>query len=560
MTVSVIGTSAVPTYVSDMSLQLWPDRPVDVSWSTCAKLVDRRLARVVGYNDVSNFEQPPFLYWLSPFSQGDGYATAAESMAFWLMKSGMKLSVHHSWFLVKEGLRPEILQELDQPLNESCMVGLCMATPGEFAKLPTPAKIGFTMYEATDPLRIYPEWRHECNAVDALFVPSKFCKAVFSQFTRVPIKVVPLAINEGYCMPVKRKRRKKFRVVTFATLTGRKAPLEMIEVFQRAFPSETDVEFVLKTRLEMLGSKTSHLPEIADRRIKVLSGTWPREEIHNLLLASDCMLFLSKGEGFGMTPREAMATGLPTILADNSGMSDVCNSDFNWPVPTKHLERSPLGGEWSVPDWNNAVEQLRDIYDRPGRAYSKAFAGASWFINKHGPAQAAQGCVEAIQSLGSWEKRVEQRQSRLEKLPRFAELPSTVQTELALVLDGRRAVNVPSYDKLHRHNVKDCSVTLGQQLLSMTDEPLRFAINYLMTAGAYNVVIAVPSVFEAPGQWSVSRPWRMEHLQHVLKGLSVGTFRYIADHKWILVVVTRPGSGTMMRGFGSVIDGRWKPT
>ncbi len=560
MTVSVVGTGSAPTYVSDMSVQLWPDRPVQVTWPQALKLTDRRLARVVTFHGLDGFKAPPWLYWLSPFSQGDGYATAAESMAYELMRQGVKLSVHYSWFLVKEGLRPEILSELANPLADSCMVGVCMATPGEFEKLPTPIRVGFTMYESTNPLRVYPEWRHQCNNVDFLFVPSQYCKDVFSQFVNVPIKVVPLAINDKYCTPKLHKRRKTFRVVTFATLTGRKSPIEMIDVFQRAFPKEQDVEFVLKTRLDLLGSKTPSLPEITDERIRIASATWPRDKIHKLLDASDCMLFLSKGEGFGMTPREAMATGLPVVLADNSGMSDVCNSKYNWPVPTSHLEASPLGGEWAVPDWDYAVDVLRDIYKHRKRAYDKAYRGAKWFNDKHGPDAAAGKFVETLYSLGNLETVFSETLERRNQLPDFAEVPSLVHRELSSYLNGSRPVHVNSYHSINSVEVKGACVVLGQRITSMSAEQLRFAVDYLMASGAKLVMVAVPSVYEAPGQWKITTPWRLECLQHTLAGLTVPVLRYVADHTWILAVVTRPQEGQRLKSFGHVIDGRWKPT
>lgn len=556
---SVVATGVVPTYVSDLGLQLWPDRRVDVPWSIASKLVDRRLARVVGFHNLDSFEALPYVYWLSPFSQGDGYATAAESMAHWLMELGLKLSVHHSWFLVKDGLRPGILQELERPLDKDCAIGICMATPGEFEKLPTPMRVGFTMYEASNPLRVYPEWRHQCNNVDVLFVPSVYCKEVFSQFTRVPIHIVPLAIHEDYCTPVMRQPRGKFRIVTFATLTERKSPLEMIEVFRRAFPHEPDVEFVLKTRLNMLGDVKDKLPTVDDHRVRVVSGTWSRTKIHRLLDSADCMLFLSKGEGFGMTPREAMATGLPVILADNSGMSDVCNSRYNWPVPTKSFERSPLGGDWAIPDWDHAVEVLRDIYHNREKAYQKGLRGAEWFVKEHGPPVAAKHCVNALERLRPMHV-VEQRYKRDSGLPELAPVPEVVQDELRHTLNGTPVVVVKEYRALDAVYVKGCCAVVGQRLASMNRDQLRHAVNRLLSAGATSVAIMVPSVYSDINQWSVSRAWRMEELQHVLKGLYVMAFRYTMSHTWILAVVSRTRGSYVMQGFGSVVDGRWKPT
>lgn len=553
MAVYVQGTGPVPCRVADAGLQLWPDRPTKTDWPGAMNLTDRRLARVVGYDDVNGFHgSDAGIYWLSPFSQGDGYATAAESMVYWVTQHGFPLSVHYSWFLVEEGLRPETVAMLREPVKEPFSVGVCMATPGEFEKLPTPYKVGFTMYESSGPLRVYPEWRHQCNSVDRLFVPSKYCKELFSGFAAVPIDVVPLAIHEGYCKPRLRKPRDVFRVVTFATMTGRKAPLEMVEVFKKAFPRKRDVEFVIKTRLGLMGSQSPTVPDFGDERIKVEDATWSWQRVRDFLYDADCMMFLSKGEGFGMTPREAMATGCPTILADNSGMADVCDDRFNWPVPTDHMELSPLGGEWHIPDWDYAVDVLRDIYRNRNKAYRKAKRGAAWFINEHGPWEAAEHFISTVKAIKPGEyKLVTGHITATRKIAEEAlcSAPS---------LDGTRVVEMDSYRQLPFKEVNRRAVLLKDRFMSSTYQQIQYAVKFFLSSGARAVVLLAPSVY-MPYTDDLTKYWRAEELQHTLKGQTVPVLRYIADHQWLAAVVVQPRAGRM-RGFGHFVDGRWKPT
>ena len=560
MAVYVQGSGPVPTYVQDMSLQLWPDKPVLLDWPRAMKLVDRRLVRVVGYENLDDFifkdGDTPYIYWLSPFSQGDGYATAAESMVYWITRHGLKASVHYSWFLVEEGLRPETLAMLRAPDGEPHRVGVCMATPGEFEKLPTPYKIGFTMYESSDPLRVYPEWRHQCNAVDRLFVPCNYCKELFSEFAKVPIDVVPLAIHEGYCNPKLRTPQSKFRVVTYATLTGRKAPLEMIDTFQRAFQGHDDVEFVLKTRLGLVGSQDPGVPDFNDPRIKIMDGTWSWQDLRRLLYSSDCMFYLSKGEGFGMTPREAMATGCPTILADNSGMSDVCDDRYNWPVPTLYTEPSPLGGDWNVPDWDYAVDVLRHIYHNRNAAYRQAYNGAHWFINNHGPSRAAEHFIDTISDVQPHQYKVAE--GSLMAPPSLLAEAMDVARSLIPSLNGTRAVALSAYKELAGCDVHKAVVVLKDKMMASTYEQLFYAVSFLLTSRAKALVIVAPSVHLPPTNDN-TKYWRLKELQHVLRGQTVPVLKYIANHKWLLAVVTQPGRDRI-GAFGHVIDGRWKPT
>src|SRR4030042_2544208 len=72
------------------------------------------------------------LFWMSPFSLADGYATAAEVMVHALARNGLKMHVASCWFASKHGLQQHTVDMLETGLSP-CKVGVCMATPGEFA-------------------------------------------------------------------------------------------------------------------------------------------------------------------------------------------------------------------------------------------------------------------------------------------------------------------------------------------------------------------------------------------------------------------------------------------
>ena len=349
------------------------------------------------------------VHWMSPFSLGDGYATAAENMVHALIRNGMKLFIQQCWFVSTDGLLPETVRMLKEPIPGIMRVGVCMATPGEFRKLPTPYRIGLTMYEADDPLKIHPEWAHDCQQVDMLVVPSSYCKQVFEKFVRVPVQVAPLAVNPLYCRPVLRKPKGTFTFVTWGTLSGRKAPLETIETFKKAFPMDKypTVRLVFKTRLGVFGWGQNQLPgRLDDPRIKIINtaspgdGTdWLPQQVYDWLLGADAMLFLTKGEGFGMPPREAMATGLPTIFTNCTGMAEVANKRYNWPIPVGREEPSPLGGNWRLYKEEAAIETMRWMVENREEAYAKGLRGAEWFIRTWGPDAAGAALKDIIEGV-----------------------------------------------------------------------------------------------------------------------------------------------------------------
>lgn len=356
--------------------------------------------------DLSHYtwkdEEGTHIFWMSPFSLGDGYGTGAEHTLNAAVDLGLNVQAQACWFLVRRGILPRTLKLLDTPPTRSCAVGVCLATPGEFNKLPTPYKIGWTMYESTDPLQVHPEWRHECNSVDRLFVPSQYSKEIFSSFLRkeLPIDVVPLYVNPLYHVAQRREPKSTFTFITFATMTGRKAPVETARLFEKVFPRRKypHVRLIFKTRLKMLGNtrKTDELFE--DDRITAISGDWLADKMLRFMLDADCMLFLTYGEGFGLPPREAIATGLPTIFPAHTGMLEIADERYGWPVPLKKMETSPLGGEWSVPDWDVAMDTMRWMVHNPEKAFKRAQENAKRFLEERN-AQAAQTLVDTLNKI-----------------------------------------------------------------------------------------------------------------------------------------------------------------
>jgi hypothetical protein len=371
----------------------WMHVDVDHPASRMRQVIDVRF-------DPADALRTDIIHWRSPFSLADGYATAAEQLVLAMLDKGASLYVEPCWFDSHEGLQSETLRKLKEPFPGYCETGICMSTPGEFRYLPTRRRIGFTMYESDDPLKKYPEWRHDCDKVDVLAVPSEYSKWVFGQFFRRKIAVVPLAINSAYCHSRRRERKDVFTFVSYGTLSGRKSPLETIECFQKAFPHEQDVRLVLKTRLGVCGYSYNYVPPISDPRVTVIDigkdqHDWSAEQLRDWLYSADCMLFLSKGEGFGLPPREALATGMPLIVSDNSGMTDLAPHAYG--IRTHHEEDSPIGGKWAIPDWEQAIERMRYVYRHPEDAYDAGMEGAQW-VRAH-RADGAQALMDLCEDV-----------------------------------------------------------------------------------------------------------------------------------------------------------------
>lgn len=346
----------------------------------------------------------PSFHFLAPFNVCDGYGSQAEDLALAWDRLGVALTARCLWFLNPTGLERRTLELLERPAERFHQVGLCYATPGEFHQLPTRYRVGLTMYEASNPRQRYPHWTWQCNEVDLLLTPCDWCADMWRRASvYTPIKVVELSASHHYYEAelCRRPERAEFVVATWATMYPRKSPLETVEVFRRAFPKEKypDCRLRIKTRGNVFGLDLADVDRIGDARVEVVNADWLPGQMIDFARGADVALFLPKGEGSGRPGREAMAIGLPAIVADHTGYRSICRSGYVDAVPVHHAEPSPLGGEWYIPDWDAAVDALRWHYDHREFAWRRAGQGAAWYRREHSLDRIAKGIVDALEDV-----------------------------------------------------------------------------------------------------------------------------------------------------------------
>jgi len=346
------------------------------------------------------------LYFAAPICVMDGYGNHAEEILLGLDRQGVNVTARHLWQLNPTGLQKRTLKLLQAPMRALNSVGLCMATPGEFRNLPTAFKVGLTQYESTDYRWVHPEWTQQINEIDMLLTfggkePDWNVRVFRRCGVKVPIRVIRGSGNWHFYRPENRWRpqeRDEFVVVTWGMLHSRKSGLEMVDVFKAAFPPDKypDCRMKLKTIGGVMGDLPAGSYRPDDERVEVISADWLPEQLVRFAQSGDVMLYLSRGEGCGRPPREAMAMGLPLICADNSGMRPVCRAEYMSPIETKEWTTAKIGGKWAEPDWDQAVEALRWHYEQREKAREKAQRGMDWIAQHHSPGVQALDIVYAL--------------------------------------------------------------------------------------------------------------------------------------------------------------------
>jgi len=263
-----------------------------------------------------------------------------------------------------------------------------VTAPTYFKKLQNYKKrIGFTMFETT---KIPKDWPKICKETcDILIVPAEEVKKVFKNCeVDIPIYVVPLWVDNCY-QYFKRPKRKIFTFLFIGQVDtyNRKGWLEAVKAFKQEFRNEENVRFIIKCPFLKLNSAMIE-SIISDDRIKIIREVYSDKKMYNLLKNSDCFVFPTHGEGFGLPPLEAMATGLPTIVTDWMGCSEFVNEDICYPIRVDKLEDALYPdsygdiGKWAHIDIYQVRKLMRQVYENREEAFKKG-KKASEYVDKN---------------------------------------------------------------------------------------------------------------------------------------------------------------------------------
>ncbi len=266
--------------------------------------------------------------------------------------------------------------------NKGQKVGLLFHAPYSLLRMENQVRILYTMFESD---KLPDDWRDYLEAADLILVPSKWCQGVFKKFG-FDAKVVPLGYDDKtftYKERVnKREARKDFTFLHYNAFNLRKGFLEVLEAFTKAFDKTEPVKMVFKTNRTAMP-----FPFIQSEypNIKVINAEYNDIELAELCHQSDAFVFPSRGEGFGITPLEAMATGLPTIVPNAHGISEYFNNDYMYEV---NVEKTCPGiytrykgqdvGKMVVCSADHLAQQMRYIYEHQDEAMAKGKAAAEY--------------------------------------------------------------------------------------------------------------------------------------------------------------------------------------
>lgn len=266
-------------------------------------------------------------------------------------------------------------------------VAVLFHAPYSLTSLASPIKVLYTMFESD---KIPDEWTPYLQVADLIIVPSKWCADVFKK-AGFDTRVVPLGYNDNVYNPIERKikrdTREDFVFLHYNAFNIRKGFPEVFKAFLQEFKPDEPVKMILKTT-----QKWSQIPApfraMNYPNIKIIAESYTEGQMYDLMRQSDCFVFPSRGEGFGLTPLEAMATGLPTIVPNAHGITEYFDDRYMYEVKVK--EECPAlysryknqdVGKMVVCDVDHLRSQMRWIYEHEKEAKQKGEQASEYATN-----------------------------------------------------------------------------------------------------------------------------------------------------------------------------------
>lgn len=280
------------------------------------------------------------------------------------------------------------LKKLDVDVNtyyKGQKVAILFHNPYGIASIEAPYRIIYTMFESD---KIPDDWNDYLKAADLVIVPSRWCQLIFAK-AGIQTQVVPLGYDGDMFKFItrenKREAKKPFVFLNYNSFNARKGFLELFKAFVKEFDPTEPVKLIFKTTQDY-----SPLPITPQEypNIEVILGKKTEKELLEIMARSDSFVFPSRGEGFGLTPLEAMATGLPTIVPNEHGITEYFNSEFMYEV--KAPERCPglysryKGqdvGKMVVCDVDDLAKQMRYVYEHQTEAMEKGAKASEYVKN-----------------------------------------------------------------------------------------------------------------------------------------------------------------------------------
>ncbi|MCB5260816.1 MAG: glycosyltransferase family 4 protein [Candidatus Cloacimonetes bacterium] len=191
-------------------------------------------------------------------------------------------------------------------------------------------------------------------------------------------------VHNAFSLPedavIAKERIFKGPVILFlGRITLQKGPDYFLEMAQKVLQIHSDARFIMAGTGDMSRKLLRSSAGLKLRNRFLFTGFLNRKQVERILRAADIYVLPSVSEPFGISPLEAMAYGITSIISKQSGVSEVVKHAFKidfwdvdlWVETINHLIENPqyctkmgIEGmrEVNKIQWDEAADKIRQIY------------------------------------------------------------------------------------------------------------------------------------------------------------------------------------------------------
>ncbi len=232
--------------------------------------------------------------------------------------------------------------------------------------------------------RVYEIEKRGMEAADRVITVSDLTRnIVITKYGIDPAKVVTVhnAVDFSGRSEVKVEKGVKDKVVTFlGRITFQKGPEYFIEAAAKVLKRCDNVRFVMAGSGDMMNRSIRQVARLGISDRFHFTGFLRGNEVQKMFALSDVYVMPSVSEPFGISPLEAMRSGVPSVISRQSGAAEVLKYAFKvdfWDVdamadeiyallqyPALSQFASKLGyDEVNTLKWNNAAAKIKSVYE-----------------------------------------------------------------------------------------------------------------------------------------------------------------------------------------------------
>ena len=232
--------------------------------------------------------------------------------------------------------------------------------------------------------RVYDIEKRGMEAADRVITVSDLTRNIgITKYGIDPSKVVTVhkAVDFSGRSEIQVERGVKEKVVTFlGRITFQKGPEYFIEAAAKVLKKCKNVRFVMAGSGDMMNRSIRQVARLGISDRFHFTGFLRGAEVQKMFALSDVYVMPSVSEPFGISPLEAMRSGVPSVISRQSGAAEVLKYAFKvdfWDVDAMADEiyallqypaladfASKYGyDEVNTLKWNNAAAKIKSVYE-----------------------------------------------------------------------------------------------------------------------------------------------------------------------------------------------------